>query len=111
MGKQDGRTDERTDERTNERTDSLLELAGFYPPAKNNFQKLFLYHGEGHLKMKSIEFLISQKWLETLAPNFYQLSNFTQTHFVQNLKALGATDFYFPPKPSKTSNGCGSPIF
>ena len=27
MGKQD--------ERTNERTDSLLELAGFYPPAKN----------------------------------------------------------------------------
>ena len=43
MGKQDERTDERmdgrtngrTDERTDERTDSLLELAGFYPPAKN----------------------------------------------------------------------------
>ena len=35
MGKQDERTNERTDERTNERTDSLLELAGFYPAAKN----------------------------------------------------------------------------
>ena len=35
LGKQDERTNERTDGRTNERTDSLLELAGFYPPAKN----------------------------------------------------------------------------
>ena len=32
----------RTDERTDERTDPLLELAGFYPPAKNllNFTSL-----------------------------------------------------------------------
>ena len=29
-------TDERTNERTDERTDSLLELAGFYLPAKNS---------------------------------------------------------------------------
>ena len=29
------RTNERTNERTDERTDSLLELAGFYPAAKN----------------------------------------------------------------------------
>ena len=31
----DKRTDEQTNERTNGQTDSLLELAGFYPPAKN----------------------------------------------------------------------------
>ena len=29
------RANERTSGRTNERTDSLLELAGFYPAAKN----------------------------------------------------------------------------
>ena len=31
----DERTKERTDGRTDKRTDSLLELAGFYPAAKN----------------------------------------------------------------------------
>ena len=31
-----GKQDERTNERTNERTDSLLELARFYPAAKNS---------------------------------------------------------------------------
>ena len=56
--------------------------------------------------MKSIESLISQKWLETLAPNFYQLSN-----FVQNLKALGAKDLDFLLKPSKTYTEHGMSIF
>ena len=58
------------------------------------------------MKKKNIEFLISQKWLETLAPNFYQLSN-----FVENLKALGATDFDFLPKASKIANGYGRHVF
>ena len=31
----------RTDGRTNKRTDSLLELAGFYPPAKKNEEKIY----------------------------------------------------------------------
>ena len=35
VNRTDERTNGRTDERTNERTDSLLELAGFYPAAKN----------------------------------------------------------------------------
>ena len=35
VNRTDERTNERTNERTDERTDSLLELAGFYPPAKN----------------------------------------------------------------------------
>ena len=32
-----GQTDGRMDGRTDRRTDSLLELAGFYPAAKNGF--------------------------------------------------------------------------
>ena len=38
VNRTDERTNGRTDERTNERTDSLLELAGFYPAAKNEFE-------------------------------------------------------------------------
>ena len=34
----------RTNERTNEQTDSLLELAGFYPPAKSVYADISLPH-------------------------------------------------------------------
>ena len=66
---------------------------------------------ESHFKNKNIEFLISQKQLEISTPNLYQLSSLTKNCFVQNLKALGATDLDLPPKPSKNSNGCGRHIF
>ena len=45
LGKQDERTDGRTNEQTNEQTDSLLELARFYPAAKNLQCTVHLPHG------------------------------------------------------------------
>ena len=83
------------------------------PPTryKNNFQKLFLYLVGGTLKKKNFQIWISQSWLEISTPNFHQLLTSMGTRFVQNLKALGASDLDFPPKASKTSNGRGRPIF
>ena len=77
---------------------------------KNNFQKLFLYLVGGTLKEKIFQIWISQSWLKISTPNFHQLLTYIGTRFVQNLKTLGALDLNFPPKASKTSNGCGRPI-
>ena len=49
MGKQDKRTNERTDGQTNGQTDSLLELAEFYPVAKN----IICLSSKAALKIKS----------------------------------------------------------
>ena len=83
------------------------------PPTryKNNFQKLFLYQLGRELKEKNVQISISQKWFEISTPNFHQLLTSIGTHFVPNLKALGALDLDFPPKTSKTSNGRDGPNF
>ena len=83
------------------------------PPTryKNNFQKLFLYLVGGTLKKKNFQIWISQSWLEISTPNFHQLLTSIGTHFVQNFKALSASDLDFPPKVSKTSNGRGRSNF
>ena len=53
---------------------------------------------------------ISQRWFEISTSNFHQLLNSIGTCFEQNLKALGASNLDFLPKPFKTSNGRGKPI-
>ena len=78
---------------------------------KNNFQKLFLYVVGDTWKTKNLKIWISQKWFEISTPNFHQLLTSIGTHFVLNLKALGALNLDFLPKMSKTSNGRGRPIF
>ena len=78
---------------------------------KNSFRKLFLYAKGKELEWKNDKIWISQKWFEISTPNFHQLLTSIGTHFVLNLKVFGALDLDFPPKPSKTSNGCGGPNF
>ena len=57
------------------------------------------------------QFRISQRCLEIPTPNFHQLLTFIGTLFEQNLKALGATDLHFLPKPSETSLGVAGSLF
>ena len=83
------------------------------PPSwkENSFWKLFFYIVGDTWKTKNLRFWISQKWFEISTPNFHQLLTSIGTHFVPNLKALGALDLDFQPKTSKTSNGHGRLIF
>ena len=79
------------------------------PPTryKNSFWKLV----GGTLRKKNFQIWISQSWLKISTPNFHQFLTSIGTRFEQNLKALGALDLDFPPKPFKTSNGRGRSIF
>ena len=78
---------------------------------KNNFQKLFFYQLGRELKEKNVQISISQKWFEISTPIFHQLFTWIVNRFVPNLKAFGASDLDFPPKTSKTWNGCSGSIF
>ena len=78
---------------------------------ENSFWKVFSFQLGKELKVKNIQFRISQKWFEISTPNFHQLLTSLGNRFVPNMKALGALDLHFPPKTSKTSNGHSGPIF
>ena len=52
---------------------------------------------------------ITQKWLEISAPKFHYLLTSMKTRFVQKMKVISAQNLNFPPKTSKTSNGCDRP--
>ena len=78
---------------------------------KNSFWKLFLYAKRKELQWKNVKFWISQNWFEISTPNFHQLFTSIGTHFVPNLKAFGGSALDFPPKASKTFNGCSRPFF
>ena len=78
---------------------------------ENSFWKVFSFQLGRELKVKNIQFRISQKWFEISTPNFHQLLTSLGNRFVPNMKALAASDLDFPPKASKTSWGRGRPIF
>ena len=80
------------------------------PLEKNCFWKLFFFQVGDSIKEKNLQFWIS-KWFEIYKPNFHWLYTSIRTCFVENLKALGASNLNFPTKTSETSNGHGRPIF
>ena len=78
---------------------------------KNSFWKLFLYVVGKELEEQNGQIRITQKWLEISTPKFHQLLTSMKTRFVPKIKVIGAQNLDFPPKTSKTSNGCGGPNF